>query len=89
VIGRGTNPIDNVSPRAAHDADSAAVDGSGTLTTRPLAPTVGVPASSDQAMTGGGVADELCSTQCGSPAYAAPELLSGAKYGPKVDVWSM
>lgn len=29
------------------------------------------------------------STQCGSPAYAAPELLSRKKYGPKVDVWSM
>jgi len=29
------------------------------------------------------------STQCGSPAYAAPELLARKKYGPKVDVWSM
>ncbi|XP_035288335.1 hormonally up-regulated neu tumor-associated kinase homolog A [Anguilla rostrata] len=29
------------------------------------------------------------STQCGSPAYAAPELLSRKKYGPKVDVWSV
>ncbi|CAB1316953.1 unnamed protein product, partial [Coregonus sp. 'balchen'] len=29
------------------------------------------------------------STQCGSPAYAAPELLSRKQYGPKVDVWSM
>lgn len=29
------------------------------------------------------------STQCGSPAYAAPELLSRKKYGPKVDVWSI
>ncbi|XP_018618987.2 hormonally up-regulated neu tumor-associated kinase homolog [Scleropages formosus] len=29
------------------------------------------------------------STQCGSPAYAAPELLSHKKYGPKVDVWSI
>lgn len=28
-------------------------------------------------------------TQCGSPAYAAPELLAKNKYGPKVDVWSM
>uniref|UniRef100_A0A3B4AU75 non-specific serine/threonine protein kinase n=1 Tax=Periophthalmus magnuspinnatus TaxID=409849 RepID=A0A3B4AU75_9GOBI len=26
------------------------------------------------------------STQCGSPAYAAPELLSRKKYGPKVDL---
>lgn len=32
---------------------------------------------------------ELLSTQCGSPAYAAPELLAHRKYGPKVDVWSM
>uniref|UniRef100_A0A3B4H2L3 non-specific serine/threonine protein kinase n=1 Tax=Pundamilia nyererei TaxID=303518 RepID=A0A3B4H2L3_9CICH len=31
---------------------------------------------------------ELLSTQCGSPAYAAPELLAHRKYGPKVDVWS-
>ncbi|KAM9319519.1 hormonally up-regulated neu tumor-associated kinase [Gastrophryne carolinensis] len=29
------------------------------------------------------------STQCGSPAYAAPELLARKKYGPKVDVWSI
>lgn len=29
------------------------------------------------------------STQCGSPAYAAPELLARKKYGPKIDVWSM
>jgi len=28
-------------------------------------------------------------TCCGSPAYAAPELLQGADYsGPAVDVWS-
>ncbi|KAG9263696.1 hormonally up-regulated neu tumor-associated kinase [Astyanax mexicanus] len=32
---------------------------------------------------------EPFSTQCGSPAYAAPELLSRKKYGPKVDVWSI
>uniref|UniRef100_A0A3B4WH61 non-specific serine/threonine protein kinase n=1 Tax=Seriola lalandi dorsalis TaxID=1841481 RepID=A0A3B4WH61_SERLL len=31
---------------------------------------------------------ELLNTQCGSPAYAAPELLAHRKYGPKVDVWS-
>uniref|UniRef100_A0A3B4AER7 non-specific serine/threonine protein kinase n=1 Tax=Periophthalmus magnuspinnatus TaxID=409849 RepID=A0A3B4AER7_9GOBI len=31
---------------------------------------------------------DLLSTQCGSPAYAAPELLAHRKYGPKVDVWS-
>ncbi|XP_039253382.2 uncharacterized protein LOC120330486 isoform X2 [Styela clava] len=28
-------------------------------------------------------------TQCGSPAYAAPELLAKNLYGPKVDVWSI
>uniref|UniRef100_A0A8C6W4R2 non-specific serine/threonine protein kinase n=1 Tax=Nannospalax galili TaxID=1026970 RepID=A0A8C6W4R2_NANGA len=26
---------------------------------------------------------------CGSPAYAAPELLARKKYGPKIDVWSI
>uniref|UniRef100_A0A8D2B4L7 non-specific serine/threonine protein kinase n=1 Tax=Sciurus vulgaris TaxID=55149 RepID=A0A8D2B4L7_SCIVU len=29
------------------------------------------------------------SMQCGSPAYAAPELLAWKKYGPKIDVWSI
>ncbi|XP_054900050.1 hormonally up-regulated neu tumor-associated kinase homolog [Poeciliopsis prolifica] len=32
---------------------------------------------------------ELLNTQCGSPAYAAPELLAHQKYGSKVDVWSI
>ncbi|XP_043962429.1 hormonally up-regulated neu tumor-associated kinase isoform X2 [Gambusia affinis] len=32
---------------------------------------------------------ELLNTQCGSPAYAAPELLAHKKYGSKVDVWSI
>uniref|UniRef100_A0A8C6QA85 Hormonally up-regulated neu tumor-associated kinase n=1 Tax=Nannospalax galili TaxID=1026970 RepID=A0A8C6QA85_NANGA len=35
-----------------------------------------------------GYADPF-STQCGSPAYAAPELLARKKYGPKIDVWSI
>ncbi|XP_028253638.1 hormonally up-regulated neu tumor-associated kinase isoform X2 [Parambassis ranga] len=35
------------------------------------------------------LSQELLSTQCGSPAYAAPELLAHRKYGPKVDVWSV
>ncbi|XP_030643219.1 hormonally up-regulated neu tumor-associated kinase homolog [Chanos chanos] len=35
------------------------------------------------------VSAELLNTQCGSPAYAAPELLARKKYGPKVDVWSV
>ncbi|XP_035278917.1 hormonally up-regulated neu tumor-associated kinase [Anguilla anguilla] len=35
------------------------------------------------------LAQDLLSTQCGSPAYAAPELLAHKKYGPKVDVWSV
>ena len=34
-------------------------------------------------------AQEYCVTQCGSPAYAAPELLGRRKYGPQVDIWSM
>ncbi|XP_053829277.1 hormonally up-regulated neu tumor-associated kinase homolog A-like [Vidua macroura] len=36
-----------------------------------------------------GLSQELLHTQCGSPAYAAPELLARKKYGPKVDVWSI
>ncbi|KAL3882370.1 hypothetical protein ACJMK2_028722 [Sinanodonta woodiana] len=32
---------------------------------------------------------DFCVTQCGSPAYAAPELLGRRKYGPQIDVWSI
>ncbi|XP_025098809.1 hormonally up-regulated neu tumor-associated kinase homolog A-like isoform X2 [Pomacea canaliculata] len=34
-------------------------------------------------------AQEYLVTQCGSPAYAAPELLNHRKYGLEVDVWSI
>uniref|UniRef100_A0A803JWN9 non-specific serine/threonine protein kinase n=2 Tax=Xenopus tropicalis TaxID=8364 RepID=A0A803JWN9_XENTR len=40
-------------------------------------------------MRGEGLSPDLLSTQCGSPAYAAPELLANKKYGVKVDVWSI
>ena len=33
--------------------------------------------------------ETLLATQCGSPAYAAPEIFSKQHYGPEVDVWSM
>jgi len=39
--------------------------------------------------SGSRMPNELCVTQCGSPAYAAPELLNNNKYGSKVDIWSM
>ncbi len=36
-----------------------------------------------------GMCPLLLTTHCGSPAYAAPELLAQESYGAQVDVWSM
>ena len=30
-----------------------------------------------------------CNTQCGAPAYTAPEVLGHKEYGKEVDIWSM
>jgi len=45
--------------------------------------------NNDDSDSTGRMPSELCVTQCGSPAYAAPELLNNNKYGAKVDIWSM
>lgn len=37
----------------------------------------------------GHTAREFLKTQCGSPAYAAPEILGHKPYGPEVDIWSI
>lgn len=37
----------------------------------------------------GSIVTELCRTQCGSPAYAAPEVLAKKPYGTAVDIWSI
>ncbi|XP_064595723.1 hormonally up-regulated neu tumor-associated kinase-like [Liolophura sinensis] len=33
--------------------------------------------------------DQTLTTQCGSPAFTAPEVFSKRKYGPPVDIWSL
>ncbi|XP_072178309.1 uncharacterized protein [Diadema setosum] len=33
--------------------------------------------------------EDFAGTLCGSPAYAAPEIIARKRYGPKVDVWSI
>eukprot|EP00730_Choanoeca_flexa_P017987 TRINITY_DN8719_c0_g1_i2.p1 TRINITY_DN8719_c0_g1~~TRINITY_DN8719_c0_g1_i2.p1 ORF type:complete len:613 (+),score=101.00 TRINITY_DN8719_c0_g1_i2:960-2798(+) len=35
------------------------------------------------------VADEMAATFCGSPLYMAPEVLQGAKYSAKAELWSV
>ncbi|XP_033741281.1 sperm motility kinase Y-like isoform X2 [Pecten maximus] len=35
------------------------------------------------------IGETSLSTQCGSPAYAAPEIFSNQKYGSSVDIWSL
>jgi serine/threonine protein kinase len=32
---------------------------------------------------------QFLNTQCGSPAYAAPEIFAHEDYGPEVDIWSI
>lgn len=49
-----------------------------------LSNTVLAPSSDDSHTT-----REFLKTQCGSPAYAAPEILGHKPYGPEVDVWSI
>ncbi|XP_072018352.1 uncharacterized protein [Amphiura filiformis] len=37
----------------------------------------------------GRIRADMQATQCGSPAYAAPEIIANKRYGAKVDVWSV
>ena len=89
VVRRGVLATDGArSCRSVPDTEIIGVDYQSTLTSRQMT-VLCSPAMSDQVLGDGAGTEEMCSTQCGSPAYAAPELLSGEKYGPKVDVWSM
>ena len=46
--------------------------------------------SSSLPLSGSGGMDNVLKTCCGSPAYAAPELVNGQEYlGAEADLWSM
>eukprot|EP00163_Fabomonas_tropica_P029043 TRINITY_DN609_c0_g1_i1.p1 TRINITY_DN609_c0_g1~~TRINITY_DN609_c0_g1_i1.p1 ORF type:complete len:515 (+),score=126.37 TRINITY_DN609_c0_g1_i1:139-1683(+) len=44
---------------------------------------------SDFGLCNAGSEEELFHTKCGSPSYAAPEILQGKAYDTAVDIWSM